>query len=94
MVTAHGLTRADAEVAIAAACLLHDVGMSIHRTDHEQFSLFLAADKLPGLLADVYDEPERSVVVAEALHAVIATGAAATRTRSRRAWSASPTRST
>jgi metal-dependent HD superfamily phosphatase/phosphodiesterase len=72
LVSEHGLTAADAEVAIAAACLLHDVGMSIHRTDHEQFSLFLAADKLPELLADVYEEPERSVVVAEALHAVIA----------------------
>jgi metal-dependent HD superfamily phosphatase/phosphodiesterase len=72
LVSEHGMTAADAEVAIAAACLLHDVGMSIHRTDHEQFSLFLAADKLPELLAGVYDEPERSVVVAEALHAVIA----------------------
>src|SRR4051794_28596191 len=72
LVTEHGLTAGDAEVAIAAACLLHDVGMSIHRTDHEQFSLFLAADKLPELLADVYEEPERSIVVAEALHAVIA----------------------
>ena len=45
--------------------------MSIHRTDHEAYSLFLAADKLPQLLADVYDEPERSIVVAEALHAII-----------------------
>jgi metal-dependent HD superfamily phosphatase/phosphodiesterase len=72
LVTEHGLARGDAEVAIAAACLLHDVGMSIHRTDHEQFSLFLAADKLPQLLADVYEDPERSVVAAEALHAVIA----------------------
>ena len=72
LVTDHGMKPADAEVAIAAACLLHDVGMSIHRTDHEQFSLFLAADKLPKLLAGVYDEPERSVVAAEALHAIIA----------------------
>ena len=52
--------------------LLHDTGMAIHRTDHEQYSLFLAADLLPGLLADVYDEPERTVVASEALHAVIA----------------------
>jgi hypothetical protein len=45
--------------------------MSIHRTDHEGYSLFLTADKLGGLLAGVYPEPERSVVVAEAMHAVI-----------------------
>ena len=61
----------DAEVVIAAGCLLHDIGMSIHRTDHEAYSLFLAADKLGDLLADVYDEPERSVVAAEAMHAII-----------------------
>jgi metal-dependent HD superfamily phosphatase/phosphodiesterase len=46
--------------------------MSIHRTDHEAYSLFLAADKLGELLAGIYDEPERSVVAAEAMHAIIA----------------------
>src|SRR3954449_2974310 len=39
MVRDHGLGRRDAEVVIAAGCLLHDVGMSIHRTDHEEYSL-------------------------------------------------------
>jgi hypothetical protein len=58
-------------VVIAAGCLVHDTGMSIHRTDHEAFSLFLAADRLPGLLAGIYDEPELTVVLSEALHAVI-----------------------
>src|SRR3954471_13656226 len=72
MVSAYGMTARDAEVVIAAACLLHDTGMSIHRTDHEAYSLFLAADKLPALLAGVYADPERSVIVAEALHAIIA----------------------
>ena len=67
----HGLSARDAEVVIACACLLHDSGMSVHRTDHESYSLFLAADKLPELLADVYEEPVRSVVVAEAMHAII-----------------------
>jgi metal-dependent HD superfamily phosphatase/phosphodiesterase len=71
MVTAHRMRSADAEVVIAAACLLHDVGMSVHRTDHESYSLFLAADKLGDLLADIYEEPERSVVAAEAMHAII-----------------------
>src|SRR4051794_2012283 len=71
LVTDHGMSPRDAEVAIACACLLHDSGMQAHRTDHESYSLFLAADKLPELLAGAYDEPERSVVVAEALHAII-----------------------
>ncbi len=61
----------DAEVVIAAGCLMHCVGMSIHRDDHERYSLFLTADKLGSLLADSYEEPERSIIVAEALHAII-----------------------
>lgn len=61
----------DAEVVVAAACLMHCVGMSIHRSDHERYSLFLAADKLNALLADVYEEPERSIIAAETMHAII-----------------------
>ena len=71
LVTDFGMTERDAEVVVAAGCLLHCVGMSIHRNDHERYSLFLAADKLPSLLRDVYDEPERSVICAETLHAII-----------------------
>src|SRR3712207_5593373 len=71
VVTEHGLNPSDAEVVVTAAVLLHDSGMSIHRTDHEQFSLFLAADKLPTLLDGIYEEPEKSVIAAEALHAII-----------------------
>ena len=67
----HGLGHRDAEVVIAAGCLLHDVGMSIHRTDHEQYSLFLAAERLPSLLEGIYDEPEKTVVASEVLHAII-----------------------
>jgi uncharacterized protein len=71
MVSDHGMRPHDAEVVIAAGCLLHDAGMSIHRTDHEAYSLFLAADRLPLLLDGIYDEPELTVVMSEALHAVI-----------------------
>jgi metal-dependent HD superfamily phosphatase/phosphodiesterase len=65
------MTERDAEVVIAAACLFHCVGMSIHREDHERFSLFLTADKLGSVLATAYEEPERTVVASEALHAII-----------------------
>ena len=71
VVADYGMSDRDAEVVIAAACLLHCVGMSIHRDDHERFSLFLTADKLGDLLAGVYEEPERTIVVSEALHAII-----------------------
>jgi uncharacterized protein len=71
MVADHGMRPHDAEVVIAAGCLLHDAGMSIHRTDHEAYSLFLVADRLPRLLDGIYDEPELTVVTSEALHTVI-----------------------
>jgi uncharacterized protein len=45
--------------------------MSIHRVDHEAFSLFLAADHLDDLLGNVYEEPERTIVASEAMHAII-----------------------
>jgi metal-dependent HD superfamily phosphatase/phosphodiesterase len=45
--------------------------MSIHREDHERYSLFLTADKLGGLLASAYEEPERTIIVSETLHAII-----------------------
>src|SRR3954452_18057185 len=67
----HGMNSSDAEVVIAAACLLHDTGMGIHRIDHEAYSLFLAADSLDALLGDVYEEPERTIVASEVMHAII-----------------------
>ena len=67
----HGLGGHDAEVVVTAAALLHDTGMSIHRTDHEAYSLFLAARKLDSLLDGIYEEPARSIIASEALHAII-----------------------
>jgi uncharacterized protein len=69
--TDFGMGERDAEVIIAAGCLFHCVGMSIHRDDHERFSLFLTADKLGSLLAAAYEEPERTIIASEALHAII-----------------------
>src|SRR5215207_157859 len=71
MVTDQGMRDRDAEVVVAGGALLHDVGMAIHRADHEAYSLFLAQERLQSLLADVYDEPQRTVVISEILHAII-----------------------
>jgi metal-dependent HD superfamily phosphatase/phosphodiesterase len=71
VVADYAMSERDAEVVIAAGCLLHCVGMSIHRNDHERYSLFLTADKLGSLLATAYEEPERSIIVSESLHAII-----------------------
>src|SRR6478609_7481316 len=71
VVADHGMKNRDAEVVVAGGALLHDVGMSIHRADHEAYSLFLAQSALQRLLVDSYREPERTVVIAEILHAII-----------------------
>jgi uncharacterized protein len=71
MVSDHGMKDRDAEVVVAGGALLHDVGMSMHRTDHEAYSLFLAQERLQSLLEGCYDEPERTVVISEILHSII-----------------------
>lgn len=71
VVVDHDLGERDAEVVVAAGAMLHDTGMSIHRTDHEEYSLFLAEPKLRQLLDGIYAEPELTVVVSEALHCII-----------------------
>jgi len=68
LVRDYRMTPDDSEVVVAA--LLHDIGMSIHRRDHEDWSLFLAEPKMRELLADVYEEPDRTVIVSEALQAI------------------------
>src|SRR3954453_4728209 len=65
----YAMSHKDAEVAIAGGCLLHDLGMSIHRIDQEAFRLFLAAHLLDGLLENVYEAPERALGASEILHA-------------------------
>ncbi|MDG2239835.1 MAG: HD domain-containing protein [Longimicrobiales bacterium] len=61
----------DAEVVVALAALLHDVGMSIHRQDHEAFSLFIAQEKLKQILQHVYDSRHETIIRSEILHAII-----------------------
>ncbi|HSR13692.1 MAG TPA: HD domain-containing protein [Thermodesulfobacteriota bacterium] len=77
VVREHDLTREEAEVTVVLAAMTHDLGMSIHRADHEQYSLFLARPKLKELLAGLYDIPTETILVSEILHAIISHRAAA-----------------
>ncbi|MGH7457697.1 MAG: HD domain-containing protein [Longimicrobiaceae bacterium] len=72
VVKSYGLTRYDAEVVVVLAALLHDVGMSIHRTDHEAYSLFVAQEKIKSLLGELYEARTATLLRAEVLHAIIA----------------------
>lgn len=68
----YGMADEDAEVVVALAALFHDLGMSIHRQDHESYSLFLAEQKLREILPRVYGPREATLVRSEILHAIIA----------------------
>ncbi len=67
----HDLVTEDAEVIVALASLLHDIGMSIHRTDHELYSLFISRPKLKELLDGLYEPQKSAILVSEILHAII-----------------------
>jgi len=68
----HGLTNEDAEVVVVLAASLHDIGMAVHRDNHENYSLMLGYPKSRQLLAKLYDEPNLTTIVSEVLHAIIA----------------------
>lgn len=65
-----GLTNDHAEVVIFLASVMHDLGMSVHRVNHEMFSVMLANDFLKDILSFLPVE-ERMVVTSETLHAII-----------------------
>jgi uncharacterized protein len=68
----HQMTNNDAEVIVVLGSLLHDLGMSIHRIDHEQYSLFVAQPKIDDLLDGIYPAAARTIIRSETLHAIIA----------------------
>jgi metal-dependent HD superfamily phosphatase/phosphodiesterase len=71
VVTHYQMSTHDAEVVVALAALLHDVGMAIHRADHEAFSLFVAQGKLQEILPAMYEPRQATLVRTEILHAII-----------------------
>jgi metal-dependent HD superfamily phosphatase/phosphodiesterase len=66
------MTLDEAEIVVVLASLLHDIGMSIHRIDHETYSLFIAERKIGELLAGMYDVATAAILRSEILHAIIA----------------------
>jgi metal-dependent HD superfamily phosphatase/phosphodiesterase len=70
MVTDYGMEQDDAEVVVVLMALLHCIGMSVHRDNHEDLSLILAAPKARELLSGIYQEPELTVVVSEVLQGI------------------------
>ena len=72
MVRDYGMRTEDAEVVVVLGALWHCVGMAVHRKGHEDWSLFMAADRLPDMLDGLYEEPAKTVVIAEVLQCITA----------------------
>ena len=71
VVANYGMGVDDAEVVVVLAALLHDVGMSIHRKDHEEFSLHVAQPIIRDLLDGIYPRGQATILRSEVLHAII-----------------------
>jgi metal-dependent HD superfamily phosphatase/phosphodiesterase len=64
-----GMDGHDAEVVVVMASLLHDIGMNIHRHQHDLYGIVLARPVLERVLAD-YSPEGRVIMIAEILHAM------------------------
>lgn len=72
VVADYGLSTDDSGVIVVGGSLLHDIGMSIQRENHEIYSVVLARDLLKSLLSPIYDVTESTIVSSEILHCVVA----------------------
>ncbi len=66
----YGLSRDDAEAILFLGACLHDIGHSVHRDDHTQYGICLAAPLLRRILADVYPQEKLTIVTSEVLHCI------------------------
>jgi metal-dependent HD superfamily phosphatase/phosphodiesterase len=71
VVTNYALSYEDAEVVVLLGIALHDVGMSVHRHEHELYSFVLGAPIARELLNPLYAEPQLTMMVSETMHTVV-----------------------
>jgi metal-dependent HD superfamily phosphatase/phosphodiesterase len=72
LVADYGMEVDDAEVVVVLASCLHDLGISVHRDNHELYSIALANEKAKELLQPFYEVTRRTILVSEILHAIAA----------------------
>jgi metal-dependent HD superfamily phosphatase/phosphodiesterase len=68
----YGMGNDDAEVIVVMASAMHDIGLSVHREKHDEFSVALSSPILHRLLSGLYEDPALTFVTAETQHAMIA----------------------
>lgn len=68
--TDHGLSYDDAEVVVFLGACLHDIGHSIHRDNHSQYSVWLAMPLLEKILGGLYAREKQVIMSSEILHCI------------------------
>jgi len=66
----YGLTKNHAELVVVLGSIFHDLGMTINRKGHEEFSLFMAMKVMDDVLAFLPTR-ERVIIRGEVQHAII-----------------------
>jgi len=61
----------DAEVVVVMGAILHDLGMTVTRNDHEKYGVLIAREVIENCLEHIYSDEERAVMSSEILHAVV-----------------------
>ncbi len=70
LVRDYNLSQNHAELVVVLGSLLHDLGMTISRDGHEEYSLFLANNLLYQIL-DFLPIDEQTIIASEVLHSII-----------------------
>jgi metal-dependent HD superfamily phosphatase/phosphodiesterase len=66
----YGMGKEDAEIVVVLAAALHDIGHAIHRVDHENNSVVLAAPIIDRLLDGIYEGEKKAIIKCEILLAI------------------------
>ena len=66
------MRKEDAEVIVFLASVMHDIGMSVHRTNHQEYSVPLTIGILNRILDNFYSGEKLYIMRSEILHAIMA----------------------
>ena len=67
----YGMQNDDAEVVVVLGAIFHDLGMTVQRRHHEQYSVILSLEFLSKCLAETYNEEQQAIITSEVLHAIV-----------------------
>lgn len=70
VVKGHEFSEEDAEVVVVLASAFHDIGMIVHRKDHDLMGVLIAQKFVEDILEEIYEGKEKAIMVSEVLSAM------------------------